>query len=100
MCLVHGNLSSQHWDDVLCRRHADPVHGVLARPRRRKKAATSDCGAIPIRACPLMGAQRSRAGAANLHQRVLCVECVIVGVEQARDDNLRDTRILTNPTVE
>jgi hypothetical protein len=47
-----------------------------------------------------MGAQRSRAGAANLHQRVLCVECVIVGVEQARDDNLRDTRILTNPTVE
>jgi len=38
-----GNLSSQYWDDVLCRRHADPVHGVLARPRRRKKAATSDC---------------------------------------------------------
>lgn len=57
-------------------------------------------GAIPIRACPLMGAQRSRAGDANLHQRVLCAECVIVGVEQARDDNLRDTRILTNPTVE
>jgi hypothetical protein len=47
-----------------------------------------------------MGAQRSRAGDANLHQRVLCAECVIVGVEQARDDNLRDTRILTNPTVE
>src|SRR5216684_3530841 len=70
---------------------------LLARAVERKRRLSI---VVPSPACPLKGAQRSRAGDANWHQRVLCVECVIAGIEQTCDDNLRDTRILTNPTVE
>jgi hypothetical protein len=44
ICVAHGNLPSQHPDDVL-RRHAS-CHRGLARARRRKSAATSGSGTV------------------------------------------------------